>query len=483
MPLDTAYRGRLAVALTLSVLLQGCQSSPLRSDPVPDIQVRSGVDPQLRLHNCELPIDQAVDGEYLPLERAVALAVERAPDLQAALARTRLAAAEADQSRKLPNPVLDFILRWGPGKPQFEISFAHAFVQVLQMPRRTSAADNRLRETAAGAIATALDVIEETQTAYAEARADAASIPVLEARLAVARKLEDLARSRVEAGEATSTDVSIARSQVSAITVELESVKRQAEHHRLHLARLVGAPSSPTRWRFSTPPTIPESAAESQWISVALSHQPNILEARWRLASLEDVAALAAWSVWEQSTLGADAQRDDAWFVGPSFSVPIPIFDDGSAARAGATAAALEARHKLTAAARTAIQDVRDAWNSYASVGRGLRTVRDDLLPTQRQRRLLVEESYRAGQLDITAVDLAEQDLRAAELQELQSERDLWIARAKLERAAGGPSIAAGLMKLGTGPAAATTPCRDNPSAATAMSPAQLPPNMKEITR
>jgi cobalt-zinc-cadmium efflux system outer membrane protein len=179
-------------------------------------------------------------------------------------------------------------------------------------------------------------------------------------------------------------------------------------------------------------------------VDAALRHRPEIQSIAWRLEALGDDRALAWLLPWEGTSAGAEAERDEGegWSVGPAVSVPLPAFDLGQARAARVTAEQIEARHDLTAAKRAVVEEVRRAFESLARTEANLRRVRQELIPLQQQRQSLAEASFRAGQSDVTALFLAEQDLRDAEAQAVELERQTTIALLRLQRAAGGAGVA-----------------------------------------
>jgi hypothetical protein len=145
----------------------------------------------------DVPLDEPVAAGQLTLAMAMQRSVLTDPSLQAALARVRMAVADADQARLLPNPVLFVVVRWGAGSPQVEASFVQDFMQALQIPRRASAADNRLRSAAADAVTVALDVAAEVQQRYAAAQSASALVPALRARMQVVERMAAIADDRL----------------------------------------------------------------------------------------------------------------------------------------------------------------------------------------------------------------------------------------------------------------------------------------------
>ncbi|CAG0988172.1 hypothetical protein PHYC_02141 [Phycisphaerales bacterium] len=392
------------------------------------------------------PLDEPGAPDALPLAQAVRRALSSEPRIQSALARVRVAMADADQARLLPNPVLDVALRWGPGKPQVEVSLAQDLILALRIPRHASAADSRLRQAVADAVTVALDSVAEVQERYIAVQTLESLVPVLVERWELVDKLVATARARLEAQEGTRSDLTTLEAQRVELDVDIAEERRQLAEERLRLARLIGEPSGAATWRVD-PWTAPAlvSTVEARWIDAGLQGRPEVQSAAWTLAALGDEAALTRLLPWEGLGAGADAQRDGDWAVGPSVSTPIPVFDMGQARRARATAEQIEARHNLTLAKRRVVEEVRVALQSLAASAANLNRVQSELIPLQQQRRRQAEIAYRAGQTDVTAMFLAEQDLRAARAKAIEVEQQMSLALVRLQRAVGGPGVAATL--------------------------------------
>lgn len=452
--------GRLGLlaAGSISIALAGCQTPPdaaLTSERAIAEAVGLGEPVTFREVGPEGgPIDEPEGvGSTLTLAVAVRRAVTTDPGLQAAMARIRIAVADSDQARLLPNPVLNVVLRWGPGKPQIEASLAQDFVQALQIPRRAGAADNRLRQVAAEAVTTALDVTSEVQERYTAAQASAALVPLLQERLSLLEKLAATAKARLDAGEGTRADVATLNAQRVELLVEIDGVRLTEREERLRLARRIGEPSAAATWTLDawTSPSIGDQP-EASWVDAGLQHRPEVQAIAWRLKALGDDEALVRLLPWEGASVGVDATRDDDWFVGPSVSTPIPVFDMGQARRARVTAEQIEARHDLTLAKRKIVEEVRVAFQTLAASKTNLSRIQGELIPLQQQRRQLAEDAYRAGQTDVTALFLAEQDLRVAQAQSIEVERQAASALVRLQRAVGGPGVAAAMAQSPTSP-------------------------------
>lgn len=164
-----------------------------------------------------------------------------------------------------------------------------------------------------------------------------------------------------------------------------------------------------------------------------------MLQKRWELAARESERPLGWRSVLGESELGADSERDGEWSVGPSSSLPLPLFDFGQARRARAAASVSEARHELTQAERAAVADTRQALADLGASRMNLDRVRGELVPIARRRLEQANAQYSSGMSDVTSILLAEEDLREALGRQIELERRVSLALAKLHRAVGGP--------------------------------------------
>lgn len=393
----------------------------------------------------------------LSLAEAVRRTVEHDPRLQVALAKVRSAAADARQTRLLPNPILSLGVRFreGGGTPIYELGLAADLVAVLQRGRKVSAADNTFRAAVRSVMTEVLDACAETHEAYAAARAVDQELAALRERRARSDRLLEMGRARLKLGEAARLDVLILESSRTDTDVDIDDKNAERAEARLALARLIGTPGGDIDWELSTPQAVdPPRATEAQWLDAALRSRPEVLAKRWELAALGDEAALAAWGPWEGGDVGAHSEYDAGWTAGPAVNTPLPLFDWGQAKRAKAVAARLQARHEMTELRRRVVEEVRAAHARHVASAGTLRRARDELLPLQQKRWEQTRAAYEAGELDLAAMMLAEDDLSAARGTVIALEKKAATASVKLLRAAGG----GGGVSTGPGDDARTRP-------------------------
>lgn len=441
----------IPVLLIASCVVAGCAAPRPEVAPERAIADAVALDAAITLRVEEEPLDAELVADagdassVLTLRAALASGLTASVELQAALARVQRALAAADEARLFSNPVLDVVLRapTDGGRSVVEVAPSLGIAALLERPRKSSAADARLRGAVARAVTEALDVAAEIAERYAEAQALDELVQRLVERRALLAKLVDVARSRLAFGEATRVDVTTLEAQSVELDLELARRSGEREQARLALARAIGRPSDAATWTLDAWAPLPIGVeSERAWIEAALAHRPEIAERRWELAALGDEEALALLTPSDGASAGLAGERDGTWSFGPAVSAPLPILDDGTARRNVVRAEIVAARHELVRVQRDVVEDVRRAHAAFAAARRELARVERELVPVQRARREQVEAIYLAGQADLTAVLLAEQDLQAAQTELVELEREAAVQRVRLERAAGGAGIA-----------------------------------------
>lgn len=424
--------------------LAACRIAPPPVDPQEDIARATGVADAVNFRVEGGPVDEGrADTPLLALADVVRMALATDPGLQAALACVRAAQAEAELAGLLPNPILDLVLRFpsGGGSAILEAGLGADLLAILQRPRRASAAGHRLQRESALALSAALDVLADVQARYAEVQALEELLLVLERRTGSSERLREVARARLDLGEGTQHEVTTLDSERAELAVEVAARRRELRVARLELARRIGEPSGAAAWRlepWSAPADVP--AEEQPWIDAALAARPEILALEWELRARGDDELLARRSVFEGASAGVDAEREGDWSVGPSLAAPIPLFDGGGARRARARMLTAEERHRLTEARRAVVEQARTALVGLVGAKADLERVVRDLIPLQQSRRDQIEEAYRVGHVDVTALLLADQALQGAQARRIELERELSLALYRLQRAVGGPS-------------------------------------------
>lgn len=409
---------------------------------------------QLRVEGDPLDAPDAAPG-LLTRIKATERALRNSPELQAALAEVRGGLAEAKQARLLANPVLDLNVRFPTesGDEVIEAGLSQPLIDLLTRPARSRATDARLRASAQRVVLEAIDVLRETRRAYADALAAEAQLDVLDQQADLLDRLLEMAEARQRGGEASKLDVVGFRARRAALDTRSIRVRAQRRAARLTLARLIGRPSGDAEFELEPAEESRALAPEREYLRTALAARPEVQAMVFELAALGEQVTLAGFTPFDGMSAGVEAESEDETSIGPSISVPIPIFDFGGNAKERARAEVLAARHRLTGVSRLVIEEVRQALTAALAAAESVSAITDTLLPLQRDRVEQTRAAYRAGFADVTAVLQAEQDLLDAEAELIDARFRRQIADADLDRAAGG----AGADDAATQPTPATS--------------------------
>lgn len=432
------------VSILALVGIAGCVRGPDVPDVSADAARLSGIADAIHFES-QLPTnapDRAPD--VLTLVDTSRLALLGDPGVQIALAKLRVAQAAAKQSRMLPNPLLNLDVRFheGGGDPVIEVALAQELLALLQRPNSIKASDASLRAAASDALSAVLDVLSVVGTSYANLQAIEEELEILHRRKQVVDQLVQLTEGRQKAGEGSRADVSMVQTHKVELDVDLEDLSAQAADERLALTRLIGQPSGAAQWKIA-PWQPPEElrSSEQSWLRAAMENRPEIQAREWELVALGAEHRGQTWSFLQGSDIGVHAERDSTWAAGPTVTVPLPIFNTGSAARDKVKAQEIGARHELTQMQRQVIEEVRRAYASYRSALSTLRLADTQLLPLAQQRYEQAQSAYKAGEIDLLRLLAAEEDLQDARKKLVDLHKRASLARIKLHRAAGGSGV------------------------------------------
>jgi outer membrane protein TolC len=440
---------RVGVALLVVLVVAG--TGCVGPTPTPNAEQAVGdatglTDAVLFVNEGDLEAARVTETGELSLQEAIRRAVLQSARLQERLARVRIALADAEQARLLPNPVLDLVYRFPrtSGAPdEIEVGVSAQLVPLLTRPGRSRSADDTLRAAVSDAVNEAIDVVFEVRRNYETARAFDEFIAAVEGRRDLLGRLVTVAQERLDSGEGTRIDVTSLRAQQADLELDVLDFARERQDARLELAHLIGEPESSANWTLeSRQPLAPLNGDDQRWIEAALVKRPDLEALRWEIEALKEDAKLAGVSILEGAGAGVSAEKAEDWSIGPALSVPIPIFDFGAVRRARAEAVLLAAQHRFTDQKRLAISEVRRAHATCLALQTALARLRGTVLPLQQQRQTEIEGVYRSGQADITTLILAEQELRLAQVRLVDLEQKAAHARTALERAVGGPAAA-----------------------------------------
>jgi cobalt-zinc-cadmium efflux system outer membrane protein len=398
----------------------------------------------------------------LTADSAVQIALLNNPSLQATYEDLGIAAADVLQAGLIKNPVLDVSLRFPDRSPKLtnlEFSLAEDFLDALLISARSRLALAQLEATRFRVGSAILRLATDTRAAYYAAVAARQTLTLQRRAVAAVEASAEAAQKLFDAGNISSLELlsyqlQLAQERMTLMQDQSELVDAQEilsafmgvdEPNGFMVAQSLATPSS------AMPPLAElEDAAVNQRLDLAARRQQIEIAARRG-------GLVKATRYVSDLQLGVDAERDPdgQWVIGPTFSIPLPLFDQGQARAEKALADVRQAEHEYAAMKKQARSEVRRSYRRMAAAQMRLQTLQQAVLPLRER---LLEQS----QLFYNGMFVGVFELLQARRNELDAQRayiaaasDYWIERTRLEGAVGRRlAIAPAATAPSTGPAA-----------------------------
>jgi cobalt-zinc-cadmium efflux system outer membrane protein len=360
-------------------------------------------------------------------------------DLQATYSDLGVAQADLVQAGLLKNPVFDAAVQFhvGPVRPDLQLGVVFGLLDALYVPLRKRVAAAQFEEAKLRVTGAVLDFALEVRQVFYDHQANE---QLLELRKTVVDALEasfDASRRLHEAGNITDLDLARDRAAMVRAKLELRTAEVGVRQSRERLNTLMGLSGAEVEWTSAPrlPDLPPDALAFDNVERIAVARSVDLGHARQRIvATGQRLGYDRATALMPSAEPGASAEKesDEVWGVGPSVSVPIPIFDQGQARVARASAELRRAQHeyyalavRIRATARALVERVRGA-------GERALYFRDIVLPLQERIVSEAQLQYNAMQIGIFQLLRDRQQQIESGVEYVDMLREYWTARADL---------------------------------------------------
>jgi cobalt-zinc-cadmium efflux system outer membrane protein len=428
---------RFIAALTLAALAAcagvGTRLELDRSEVTAEVLARTGSEP---LRESETTV-RALMAAPLGPEEAVRVALVLDPRVRERLATLGIASAERVRAGLLRNPVLNFDATAFPGGTELGLGLALPLLELATLEARRDVAGLELAAVRARTVRELVRLVHDVRRAWVEAQLDERGSAVLRERLDAEEAAARLARELHAAGNLTSQALTAVEEALVDARIASAEAAGRARESREELARRIGSPESAERLELAAGHDIeallrpalddPESAA----VAASL----DLRELRAHAGALARAAGSARWNaLFDGSTLGVAVRREvGRRGAGPSLSLPVPLFDDGVAARVAAEQALDAALARYEQRALDVRSSARRLTARSANSAERARLAHAELQPLARRHVHEVLQQYNAMQVGVFDVlDVRRGELEAARAT-LHHLRDAWLARIDLE--------------------------------------------------
>jgi cobalt-zinc-cadmium efflux system outer membrane protein len=381
----------------------------------------------------------------LTADGAVQIAMLNNRDLQAIYADLGVAQADLVQAGLFRNPILDAAVFFPLSgvRPDFQLSVVFSFLDALYVPLRKRVAAAALEEAKLRVTGAVLDFAAQVRTAFYTHQANEqmlelrqAVVQALTASLEVSRRLHD-------AGNISDLDLARDRALTESSKLALRSAEIAERQSREQLNGLMGAWGEQIGWSIDQRlPDIPAQELQLDGIErVVLERSIDLSHARQRIiAAGQQVGYDRATALIPEMDIGGGAEREgeEAWKVGPSLAVPIPLFDQGQARIGRAIAEMRRAQQEYYALAVRIRSTARAIQDRVRGAQDRALYYRDILLPLHERIVNEAQLQYNAMQIGILQLLRDRQQQIETGVAYVEALREYWLACADLAQISSG---------------------------------------------
>ncbi len=383
--------------------------------------------------------------------RAVEVALVNSPVIQRTLERLGVAQADVVQAGLLKNPSIGFHPGIPFGSPAsdglaWEVNLSIQVLDLFVMPLRKKLARLEFERARLEVAADIWSVATEVRAAYYDAVAAVQRLVLQRTISEAAETAAELAARQERAG--TLSELALATEQGSYVQTRMDLVRAESAvvSARERLVRLLGVsgPHASLQLPDRLPPLPEQEVVVDELERYAVTHRLDLAAAEQAAAIFEQAVRVAKGTRFLTALeLGGDTHREPEGrkVAGPSLRLELPIFDQGQARIARLVSETRGARRKAESLAVEVRSEVRER-ASRLLAARSLATyLRGTVVPLRERTVALAQQQYNAMLVGVYQLLGAKQSEVAAWREYLDTVRDYWVARAELERAAGGPLL------------------------------------------
>ena len=382
--------------------------------------------------------------EPLTADAAVEIALLNNQSLQADYEKLGVSEADLVSAGLLSNPVLSFQMRF-PARPYHAVnaSIDQTFLDLLLLPARKHMAQANFRSAQAAVTNDVLTLAAKVRRQYYRYQAALELAAMQQHIVQVAAAGADAARHLRQAGNTSELayDLPLDFYETSKLKAAAAHAAALESHEKLGSLMGLWGQSLDYRIPATLPPMPSGDLTQADIESLAVKNSLALTAQRQKMLALKQQLNMAhvGW-LFPGASFGLAYVRDPdvKSTLGPEFSIPLPIFNQGQPAVARAAAEYMAAAHRYKAMAVNLRAMVREDWIRLTAAGQQANFYAKVLLPL-RHRIVTEQRSAFYGMYVSVFAWLAARhaEIRAQE-HYVQSLRQYWVARQRLREDLGG---------------------------------------------
>ena len=413
---------------------------------------------------CAFGSQSQESGESLSLARALALTLERSPELAAFSWDIRAAEARILQAKLVPNPEISWdgedFTRAGVQSATESMQNTLVLSQLIELggKRRSRVSEARLDRRSAewDYQVKRLEVLKSTSLAFIDVLSGQRKVRLAEENVQLTESEVPVTQKRVEAGKASSVELIRAKTEAATAGIELREARHDLEAARVNLAAQWGAKKATFASVAGDLEQLrPIPSLES--LNAKLQSNPEL--AKWTTELQKREAALSSARAEGHPDLTVNAgprllgasHADMSVVAG--FSIPLPLWNRNQGKIAEAEANVAKTNDEQAAAEAAAFAELNEAYQTLQRAAEEVRSLRDTVLPGAKSVVDQTTEGYATGRFSQLDVLDAQKSYIETRGQYVRALSDFHKAAAQIDALTAGPA-----ELLSNGPVSTTYP-------------------------
>ena len=387
--------------------------------------------------------------EELTIDQVVKIALLNNQLLKATYEDLGIAQAHLVQAGLLQNPIFSLSLRYEnlvESASIIEMGLVQNLLDLLLKPLKKRLAYTELEIVKEEVTARVLDVIAETTIAFYTLQAANEMLDLQTQQFDAGESSYDAAKRLYAAGNINNLSLTIERANYEKKKIDLAESEVAVVDARERLNVLMGLWGCRLNWEIgkdaeNIPPLVNEVADIER---MAITNSIDLKMARKRIkATAISMGIEISEQVFPEMYIGPDSEKEPegGWFIGPQFSLSIPIFDTGMAKKAEGCAR-LSKQWKeycalvidIRSAARSAMFRMTNALFRY-------RHFHDVVIPLEEEVTQETLHQLNAMQIGVFQLLETKQNEIDTKIRSILSFKDYWTARTEIETLLNGRMI------------------------------------------
>jgi outer membrane protein, heavy metal efflux system len=402
--------------------------------------------PRIVLAAAVLSVATAATAEPLTRERAVAIALERNPELSALAADARAAQARLSGAELLlqSNPELSGGAgprrRGGERTTDVEVGVSQRVEIFGQRGARIDVASAERDASDARVAARRVGLAADVRASFARVLAADRLVALAREDVAVARDAVRAVERRFELGGTTQLEVNAARAEAGRAARALAVAFRRALFARSELRTLLGIePAAPLELEGELSRASSATSLDGEaLVSRALATRTDLVAARRELAAAEGEVRFASREALPAPVIGARYSREEgADIVLGTLSFDLPVFNRNQAGRGVASARVARAQTEVAAGERRVREEVRLAVSRLETAVEAAHAFEGEALAGAEANVTLAARAYEAGKIGIAELLVIRRSAVETRRDHVEALAELAEAEAELARAIG----------------------------------------------